>query len=222
MMEPKIFNYGESTYNVKEFGATKEHNRVDVTYFAKVRSKNALLQRLLKLPHMTQATANWIRKRISKGSGGMEKIITDDSIYVRANSGNKFVSDGSIIGKFTLDNQWVPFDPPLKLHRPWLGKRESEKTVKVEASVKLGWKVHTTDLFKEISSNIKHNPQVRIPLQILQNLLGQVAQRAIELNDPQLNKLMIRLTLYSIADPNSPDYDYEAVSKILKEKTENE
>lgn len=89
-------------------------------------------------------------------------------------------------------------------------------------SEKLGWKVHTTDLFEEISANIKHNPQVRIPLQILRNLLAQVAQRAIKLDDPQLNRLMIRLTLYSIADPHSPDYDSEAVERILrKEKAEN-
>jgi len=84
-------------------------------------------------------------------------------------------------------------------------------------SVRLGWKVHVVDLFKEISANFKNDPQIRIPLQIIQNLLAQVAQRAIELNDPQLNKLMIRLTLYSIADPHSPDYDSEAVAKILNE-----
>ena len=84
----------------------------------------------------------------------------------------------------------------------------------------LGWKVHTTDLFEEISANFSHDPQIRIPLQILSNLLAQVAQRAIELNDSKLNKLMIRLTLYSIANPHSPDYNPEVVSKILNEGVE--
>jgi len=85
---------------------------------------------------------------------------------------------------------------------------------------KLQWKVHTLELFKEISSNFRHNAQIRIPLQILQNLLAQVAQRATELNDPQLNKLMIRLTLYSIADPNEPDYDPKAIEEYLRGKTQ--
>lgn len=83
-------------------------------------------------------------------------------------------------------------------------------------SEKLGWKVHTTELFKDILQN----PQCSmhsIPLKILSNLLAQVAQRATELKDPQLDKLMIRLALYSIADPNDPKYDSEAVARILKE-----
>lgn len=83
-------------------------------------------------------------------------------------------------------------------------------------SEKLEWKVHTTELFKEILSNHPGCSQLRIPFKILSNLLAQVAQRATELHDPQLDKLMIRLTLYSIADPKSPDFDSEAVSRILK------
>lgn len=78
----------------------------------------------------------------------------------------------------------------------------------------LQWKVHTTGLFKEIAS--MEGGAFRIPLNILQYLLAQVAQRAIELNDPQLNKLMIQLTLYSIANPNDPDYDSEAVKRICE------
>ena len=83
-------------------------------------------------------------------------------------------------------------------------------------SEKLQWKVHTLELFKDILAN----PQCSmhsIPLNILKNLLAQVAQRATELNDPQLNKLMIRLTLYSIADPTDPAYDSEVVARILNE-----
>lgn len=83
-------------------------------------------------------------------------------------------------------------------------------------SQKLQWKVHTTALLKEISSNVGHNSQVRIPLQILQNLLAQVAQRATELHDPILDRLMIRLTLYSVANPNEADYDAEIVVQILE------
>jgi len=112
-MKLKIYNYGETTYGIKEFGAKDRIERVDVTYFARIRSRNAMLQRLLKLPNMDTSSVNWIRQRISQGEGGMEKIVTDDSIYV-------ITDHDKIIGKFTLDNQWIPFDPPLKPYRPWL------------------------------------------------------------------------------------------------------
>lgn len=85
-------------------------------------------------------------------------------------------------------------------------------------SEKLEWKVHTTELFKEILNNHPGCSQLIIPFRILGNLLAQVAQRATELNDPQLNKLMIRLTLYSIADPKDPDYDPELVTQILNKE----
>jgi len=81
---------------------------------------------------------------------------------------------------------------------------------------KLRWKVHTTALLKEILSD-PYNGALMIPLNILRGLLCQVAQRAIELDDPQLNALMIRLTLYSISDPTEPDYNSEIVAKILEE-----
>lgn len=87
---------------------------------------------------------------------------------------------------------------------------------------KLEWKVHTVELFKEISSSFSHSVLVRIPLQILQNLLAQVAQRATELNDPQLNKLMIRLTLYSIANPNEPGYNPAFVEEYLRGEHDGE
>ena len=79
---------------------------------------------------------------------------------------------------------------------------------------KLQWKVHTTDLLKEIANNPECS-MLRIPLNIFQRLLAQVAQRATELNDPQLNRLMVRLTLYSIADPKDLDYNPKIVTKIL-------
>jgi len=82
----------------------------------------------------------------------------------------------------------------------------------------LQWKVSVVELFKEISANFKHDPQIRIPLQIIQNYLAQIAQRAAEINDFQLNKLMIRLFLYSISDPKDPDYDIEKCQQILKQE----
>ena len=79
----------------------------------------------------------------------------------------------------------------------------------------IAWRVHTANLLAEITNN----PTawvLRSPLLIFDDLLRQVAKRAIEINDPELNKLMLRLTLYSVADPTSPDYDPKLVKEILE------
>lgn len=47
---------------------------------------------------------------------------------------------------------------------------------------------------------------------IFKSLLAQVAERAIELNDPVLNALMIRLNLYEIPH----DERYEIIKKLKK------
>lgn len=72
---------------------------------------------------------------------------------------------------------------------------------------------------QEILTNVDKKGQsaLRDPIIIFTNLLIQVGQRAAELNDPEMNKLMVRLCIYSIADPNDPDYDPVLVSKILCE-----
>ena len=79
----------------------------------------------------------------------------------------------------------------------------------------LGWRVHTPNLLNEILVN-KECAILKIPLTIFSTLLQQVGKRASELNDKELNKLMLRLTIYEIADPHSPNYDSKLVSKILK------
>lgn len=79
----------------------------------------------------------------------------------------------------------------------------------------LKWRVNTPGLLNEILLN----PATAIlakPLNIFGKLLALVGERAVELNDPVLNGLMCRLAIYSLADPNSPDYDSGRVSKILE------
>ncbi len=68
------------------------------------------------------------------------------------------------------------------------------------------WRVHTPNLLKEIASYSKQ-PVLRTPIAILGSLLASVGERATVLNDPELNRLMLRLTIYSAADPESEDYD---------------
>jgi len=80
----------------------------------------------------------------------------------------------------------------------------------------LKWKVHTPNLLNEILIN-KEAAILSIPLNIVGKLLYKVALRASGLNDPELNALMVRLTLYEIADPQSENYDQELCDKILME-----
>lgn len=81
---------------------------------------------------------------------------------------------------------------------------------------KLEWRVNTPGLLKEIVEFTLEGGAFVVPLNILQGVLSEVAARAIELNDKELNKLMIRLSLYSIADPKSPEFDLEKCTEYLE------
>ena len=80
------------------------------------------------------------------------------------------------------------------------------------------FKVHTSELFQRIiEMDIKMGSGVlKNPLNIFRNLLIQVGQRASEINDPILNKLMCDLAIYSISDPYDKDYNYKLVMKIRR------
>jgi hypothetical protein len=79
----------------------------------------------------------------------------------------------------------------------------------------LVWKVHTPSLLKEIATS-SGNSILRIPLQTLGDILYEVADRAKELDDPKMNALMCRLTLYSQADPeDKKNYNKSLVRKTL-------
>ena len=80
--------------------------------------------------------------------------------------------------------------------------------------MRLDWRVHTPQLLKDLSTQ-PGMEIMQIPLGTFGVLLAQVAQRARELNDPVLTSLMCRLTLYTIADPNSADYDEKRLGDIL-------
>lgn len=79
------------------------------------------------------------------------------------------------------------------------------------------WRVNTVSMFKEMVNN---NPGMGIfksPINILGQILAQVSNRAIELNDPKLNRLMCRLALYEQSDPYSPNYDKEMMAKVFSD-----
>lgn len=79
----------------------------------------------------------------------------------------------------------------------------------------MGWRVHVPNLLNETLIN-KGTWILNIPFQIFGRLLFNVGEIAARINDPELNEMMCRLTIYSIADPTSSDYDDEAVKEISK------
>ena len=78
--------------------------------------------------------------------------------------------------------------------------------------------MESTKLLSEILENDQLSTLER-PIQKFASILDQVSIRCSQLNDPELNKLMCRLTLYSIADPECDDYDKEMINKILSNAT---
>ncbi len=85
----------------------------------------------------------------------------------------------------------------------------------------LHWICHTTHLFDEILTN-PDCAILRKPLIILRGLLADVAQRCIELNDDKLNLLMLRLTLYDCADPESKSYDPGIIKQFEQKLAQKE
>ncbi len=78
------------------------------------------------------------------------------------------------------------------------------------------WSCHTPNLLKEVANN-NHIGPAAIALDILGKILFVLADKAVEINDEELNSLMCRLTLYSTADPeNKADFDPAARRLIHK------
>ena len=80
----------------------------------------------------------------------------------------------------------------------------------------LQWRVHTPNLLKEVLENNNGMGLLQKPFLIFMDLLSQVADRAIIIDDKELNKLMLRLTLYENADPTSDKYDGKRIDAYLK------
>lgn len=85
---------------------------------------------------------------------------------------------------------------------------------KINTVLDLGFRVDTVSLLKEIAENaLTGNMGVlKLPINIFKNALVEVAERAIELDDPKLNILMMKLNLYEI----SPSEICNEIEKQIK------
>lgn len=68
------------------------------------------------------------------------------------------------------------------------------------------WRMQTANLLNEILNSNEKMAIFSLPIHILGVLLGKVADRASQLEDKELNKLMLRLGLYNQANPDSEDF----------------
>lgn len=93
------------------------------------------------------------------------------------------------------------------------------ETTQTQHTPELEFKIHAPQFLKEVFNN---NPTLgatlRIPANTLRVYLGQIAERASELNDPKMNAIMCQMALYEIADQYSKDYDANLTKKIISEK----
>lgn len=94
-------------------------------------------------------------------------------------------------------------------------KKESKN---VADKTGLYWKIHLPNMLQEIAQN--GGPGVytlKIPLQILGSILYELGEVASEINNPQLNAIMMQLTIYSIADPESSEYKPGFATKYMNQ-----
>lgn len=88
---------------------------------------------------------------------------------------------------------------------------------KILQGTSLEWRVNTHAFLSEVFDNYPGTGGVlKNPVNIFQSLLALVATRASELNDPVMNAIMCRLSLYGIADPYDKDnYNHDKLTEVL-------
>lgn len=96
-------------------------------------------------------------------------------------------------------------------------KEIKSKTVQDYVMNDMVWKVDLPRLLKEIAECSKSIPYP-VTFTILARVLGILAERAVEINDPALNIIMMHLGLYEgVHDKNAG----EVISKLRKLITDN-
>ena len=79
------------------------------------------------------------------------------------------------------------------------------------------WRVHTPLVIKEMIEGYPGPCPWIGPAKVMQNILIELAELAQEIDDPRLHRMMCRLTLYSVVETSSPDYDKDICDKLRQE-----
>ena len=97
-----------------------------------------------------------------------------------------------------------------------LSKTEQPCTIHgvTHSALSVGFRVDTMGLLTEIANCglPRRMGVLKVPLNVFKNILGEVAERAIEINDPQLNILMLKLALYEVPPKEIP----QAIEQQMK------
>lgn len=89
------------------------------------------------------------------------------------------------------------------------------KTLTMRIPQKMEWSVDTPALLNDIIPNAMQKETISPSiLVIFRGLLAEVAQRATELHDPQLDILMLRLNLYEMEGKNGEEKNCNRVKMI--------
>ena len=96
-------------------------------------------------------------------------------------------------------------------------KKIKSKTVRDYVMNDMVWKVDLPAFLKEIVECSSNTPYA-ITFKILAHVLNVLTERAIEINDPALNIIMLRLGLYDEAHDKNVD---EVISRLRKLITDN-
>jgi hypothetical protein len=80
-------------------------------------------------------------------------------------------------------------------------------------------RVDTPYLIKQVFDN-PGTSQLKIPFNTVLKFLAAVAERAIELDDPKLNMLMIKLNLYEFDQKDGSKLIDECLKRIKEEENE--
>lgn len=96
-------------------------------------------------------------------------------------------------------------------------KKIKSKTVRDYIMNDMAWKVDLPSFMKEIAECSKNTPYAVI-FKILNSVLGILAERAIEINDPALNIIMLNLGLYEGAHDKNVDEVISQLRKLITDK----
>lgn len=96
-------------------------------------------------------------------------------------------------------------------------KKIKSKTVRNYVMNDMVWKVDMPRLLKEIAECSKSTPYP-VTFTILASVLGILTERAIEINDPALNIIMMNLGLYEGAHDKNVDEVISQLRKLINDK----
>jgi hypothetical protein len=82
---------------------------------------------------------------------------------------------------------------------------------------KMEWRVNTPGLLAEMVQGNPAGWALVQPVNILRNILSEVAARAIELDDPALHILMLRLSLYDVPPMQIPEQIQKQQERLPRE-----